>query len=102
MLGYTVGRVRSAKLLFAPGGRPYTEAVIALFPRKLDIDLPLDAPASAWREAADRAVSRLLAQGYRAHMVQSPPLVGAHIIASSRRTAAPARQASAMTAGNIR
>ena len=80
MLGYTVGRIRSAKLLFAPGGKPYTEAVIALFPRKLDIDLPKDAPADTWREATDRAVSRLLAQGYRAHMVQSPPLVGSHVI----------------------
>ena len=80
MLGYTVGRIRSAKLMFAPGGKPYTEAVLAIFPRKLDIDLAKDAPADEWREAADRAVSRLLAQGYRAHMVQSPPLVGAHVI----------------------
>jgi len=80
MLGYTVGRIRSAKLMFAPGGKPYTEAVLAIFPRKLDIDLPKDAPADTWREATDRAVSRLLAQGYRAHMVQSPPLVGSHVI----------------------
>ena len=80
MLGYTIGRIRSAKLLFAPGGRPYTEAVLAIFPRKLDIDLPIDAPADMWRQAADRAVTRLLQQGYRAHMVQSPPLVGAHVI----------------------
>jgi paraquat-inducible protein B len=90
MLGYTVGRIRSAKLLFAPGGKPYTEAVLAIFPRKLGIDLPENAPADDWREATDRAVSRLLAQGYRAHMVQSPPLVGAHVIqlAADRGTAA--------------
>jgi paraquat-inducible protein B len=80
MLGYTVGRVRSAKLQFAPGGKPYTEAVFAIFPRKLDIDLPKDTPADVWRATTDRAVSRLLAQGYRAHMVQSPPLVGSHVI----------------------
>ncbi len=80
MLGYTVGRIRSARLQFAPGGKPYTEAVLAIYPRKLDIDLPKDAPAELWRGATDRAVSRLLAQGYRAHMVQSPPLVGAHVI----------------------
>ena len=80
MLGYTIGRIRSAKLMFAPGGKPYTEAVLAVFPRKLDIDLPKDAPADQWREATDRAISRLLEQGYRAHMVQSPPLVGSHVI----------------------
>jgi paraquat-inducible protein B len=80
MLGYTVGRIRFAKLIFAPGGRPYTEAVLAIFPRKLDVDLPANAPAGAWREATDGAVSRLLAQGYRAYMIQSPPLIGAHVI----------------------
>jgi paraquat-inducible protein B len=80
MLGYTVGRIRSAKLQFAPGGTPYTEAVIVFFPRKLDIDLPEGTPIATWRMATDRAVSRLLARGYRAHMVQSPPLVGSHVI----------------------
>lgn len=91
MLGYTVGRIRSAKLMFAPGGKPYTEAVFAIYPRKLDIDLPKDAPADMWRTATDRAVSRLLAQGYRAHMVQSPPLVGAHVIQlAADRDAGPA------------
>ena len=80
MLGYTIGRIRSAKLVFAPGGKPYTEAVLAVFPRKLDIDLPKGTPAEAWREPTDRAISRLLAQGFRAHMVQTPPLIGGHVI----------------------
>ncbi len=80
MLGYTIGRVRSARLVFAPGGRPYTEAVIALYPRKFDVALSEAAPAAAWRGASDRAVTRLLAQGYRIHIAQSPPLVGAHAL----------------------
>jgi paraquat-inducible protein B len=80
MLGYTVGRVSAARLAFAPGGKPYTEATIALYPRKFDVMLPATAPAEAWRGAADRVVTRLLAQGYRLHLTQSPPLVGAHVL----------------------
>jgi paraquat-inducible protein B len=80
MLGYTVGRIVSARLVFAPGGKPYTEAEIALYPRKFDIELPRGTDPAAWRGATDRAVERLLAQGYRAHLVQSPPFVGAHVI----------------------
>ena len=80
MLGYKVGRVRSARLAFAPGGRPYTEAVISLYPRKFDALLPGTATAGAWRGAADRVVTRLLAQGYRLHLSQSPPLVGTHVL----------------------
>lgn len=86
MLGYTVGRVVSARLAFAPGGRPYTEARIALYPRKLDVELPQGTAAGAWRGATDRAVGRLLAQGYRAQLAQSPPLIGAHVV-----TLAPAK-----------
>lgn len=80
MLGYDIGRVTSARLQFAPGGGPYTEAHILLYPRKLDVDLPDAATPDAWRAATDRAVERLLAQGYRARLSQSPPFVGAHIV----------------------
>lgn len=94
MLGYTVGRVLSAKLLFAPGGRPYTEARIALYPRKFDIAMPTGTDRGEWRGATDRAVERLLAQGYRAHLVQSPPLVGAHVITlAADKDVGPARLA---------
>ncbi|UAK24286.1 PqiB family protein [Sphingomonas nostoxanthinifaciens] len=94
MLGYTVGRVRSAHLTFAPGGRPYTEATILLYPRRLDVALPPGAGTQDWRAASDRAVGRLLAQGYRAHMIQSPPLVGAHaILLAADAGARPARLA---------
>ena len=91
MLGYTIGRVRSARLAFAPGGVPYTEATIAILPRKLDVALPADASPAAWRGATDRAVGALLRRGYRAHLVQSPPLVGAHmVVLAADRAARPA------------
>ncbi|WP_419825920.1 intermembrane transport protein PqiB [Sphingomonas sp.] len=80
MLGYTVGRLREATLLFAPGGRPYTQAVIGLYPRKLDVVLPETASMAEWRRASDRAVSALLRRGFRAKLAQSPPFVGAHVV----------------------
>jgi len=83
MLGYKIGRVRDARLMFAPGGKPYTDATIAIYPARLDIDLPDATPHDVWRAATDRAVSRLLGQGYRAHLIQSPPLVGAHVVVLS-------------------
>lgn len=92
MLGYTVGRVTSATLRFAPGGEPYTDARIVLFPHKLDVDVPDESAPGAWREAMDRAVGRLLAQGYRATLAQSPPFVGAHSITlAAANGASPAR-----------
>ena len=82
LLGYKVGEVRSARLVFAPGSRrPYTAATIALYPLKLDVVEPSGTPAATWRGATDAAVGRLLAQGYRATLSQSIPLVGAHAIA---------------------
>lgn len=92
LLGYTVGRVRSSRMVFAPGGRPYTDATIAIFPQRLDVDLPAGAGPAEWREASDRAVNRLLAQGYRARLSQSPPFVGAHVIVlAADKEAGPAR-----------
>jgi len=80
MLGYAIGKVRSARLVFAPGGRPYTDATIALFANKLDVVEPAGTDPGIWRSATDAALGQLLQQGYRAHLVQSPPLVGAHVI----------------------
>jgi paraquat-inducible protein B len=91
MLGYSVGRVTAATLRFAPGGRPYTQATVALYPRKLDVVLPENAPMAEWRAASDRAVQRLLGMGFRARMGQSPPFVGARVITLSDDHAGPAR-----------
>ncbi len=81
LLGYKVGEVRSAALVFAPGSRtPYTAATIALYPLKLDVRQPDGAPDATWRRSTDDAVRRLLAQGYRATLAQTIPLVGGHAI----------------------
>jgi paraquat-inducible protein B len=91
MLGYAIGKVRSTRLAFAPGGKPYTEATIGIFAHKLDATVRSNASPADWRGASDRAIGRLLAQGYRAHLVQSPPLVGAHVVTlSADRGAGPA------------
>ena len=79
MLGYTIGKVRSARLLFGAGSKPLTEATVALFPQRLGVT-DVSGDAAALRGASDRAVGRLLARGFRAHLVQSPPFVGAHVI----------------------
>jgi paraquat-inducible protein B len=85
LLGYKVGEVRSSHLVYPPGARgPYTAATIALYPAKLDVGLAGGADAATWRAATDRAVSRLLHQGYRASLTQPIPLVGGHAIALSR------------------
>lgn len=91
MLGYTVGQIVSANLRFGPGGQPYTEAVVNLYPHKFDVSLPHGAPFAQWRGASDRAVDRLLGLGYRMKMIQSPPLVGAHTLILSQERAGPAR-----------
>ena len=81
LLGYKVGEVRSAALVFAPGSRrPYTAATIALYPLKLDVRQPDDAPDALWRRSTDEAVRNLLAQGYRATLSQTIPLIGGHAI----------------------
>lgn len=82
LLGYTIGQVRTARLVFPAEGEPYTDAVISLYPRKLDVADTPGAPAS--RGATDLAVGRLLRLGYRAKLAQSPPLFGAHSIVLAR------------------
>ena len=85
LLGYNIGEVRHAQLVFAPGSRrPYTQATIALHPRKLDVAGPQGDDPSMWRGPTDAAVGRLLAGGYRATLSQSIPLVGAHTIAFTK------------------
>jgi len=84
LLGYPVGRVRTARLVFAADGRPYTDAIISLYPRKLDVASAPTPSSDGWRGATNLAVSRLLRLGYRAKLAQSPPLFGPHSIALVR------------------
>ena len=79
LLGASIGEVRSS--LMVPAPRPRTDAVLALYPHRLGVTLADAAPADQWRQATDAAVTRLLRQGYRAQLTQSPPLVGARGVA---------------------
>jgi paraquat-inducible protein B len=82
LLGAKVGEIRESKLAFrAPRQTPYTIATVALFPFQLGIDRADRPDAAAWRRASDDALNGLLAQGFRAQLVQSPPLIGSHAIA---------------------
>ena len=78
LLGYQVGEVSAVRLAFDARGGPYTLATIRLYASRLNV------PEGASRSATDAAVERLLRQGYRARLGQTPPLIGAHSIALTR------------------
>ena len=74
LAGFQVGEVRDVRLAFdRKTGDPYTAVQAGLFPDRLGVD-------DHDRDATDALVRRLLRQGYRAHLAQSPPLIGARSI----------------------
>jgi paraquat-inducible protein B len=82
LLGFQVGAVRSVKLEIDPhtGGATTTVEAV-LYPLKLRVAGPLgSADPAAWRRPTDAAVSRLLARGHRARLIQTPPLIGGRAI----------------------
>lgn len=88
LLGFQVGAVKSVRLAIDPKtGDAWTAVIAVLYPEKLHIATPMApanaasaASAAAWRKPTDEAVGRLLANGYRARLVQSPPLIGGRLI----------------------
>ncbi len=98
LLGFSVGVVRSVRLVIdAASGAGHTDVVAVLFPRRLHVreaeaglETTLDATrnGTAVQAATDALVTRLLAQGYRAQLVQKPPLIGGRIISLERSTGA--------------
>ncbi len=98
LLGFSVGVVRSVRLVIdAASGAGRTDVVAVLFPRRLHVreaEVGLETTLDATRNgttvqaATDASVSRLLAQGYRAQLVQKPPLIGGRIISLERSTGA--------------
>jgi paraquat-inducible protein B len=80
LLGTKVGEVRSVALILPPSDPPYTVATVALFPVELGVKPPEKPDAESWRNGANTALELLLAQGYRAKLVQSPPLIGSRAI----------------------
>ena len=89
LLGFPVGVVRSVRLVIdAASGASHTDVVAALFPRRLHVreaeaKADIGQPAAV-QTATDALVTRLLAQGYRAQLVQKPPLIGGRIISLER------------------
>ncbi len=81
LLGVKIGEVRSVKLVLPDDDVPSTLATIVIFPAELHVDRSESQEADAWRRASDEALSHLLAEGFRARLIQSPPLIGSRAIA---------------------
>ena len=81
LLGTKVGEVRKVSLVIPPSDPPYTVATLVLFPIQLGVPQPEKPGPETWRSGADAALQLLLTQGFRAKLVQSPPLIGSHTIA---------------------
>jgi paraquat-inducible protein B len=80
LLGVKIGEVRGVKLVLPESDPPSTVATIVIFPAQLNVDRSESTEPDAWRRASDEALVKLLAQGYRATLVQSPPLIGSRSI----------------------
>jgi paraquat-inducible protein B len=81
LLGTKVGEVRRVALFIPPSDPPFTVVTLTLFPVALGVNRPEKPDEAAWRTGSDAAVELLLAQGYRAKLVQSPPIIGSRGIA---------------------
>lgn len=82
MLGFRVGAIKSVDLMFdKKTGAPFSAVSAVLYPKRLGVVAPQDAnDLDAWRQATDAVLKRLLAQGYRAQLTQSPPVVGSLLV----------------------
>lgn len=74
-----VGEVESVGLSFDPDSGVLSNPVtFAIFPLRLHVPGIDPALPQDWRALSDRIVQKLLDQGYRLTVDQSPPLIGAH------------------------
>jgi len=79
--GFEVGDVRLTTLGFdAQSGEPYTAVTAVIYPGRMQIDLPANTPIETIRSLTDQRIEKLLQRGYRASLIQSPPLIGSHSI----------------------
>jgi ABC-type transporter Mla subunit MlaD len=106
LLGFQVGAVKSVKLQIDPEtGLASTAVRAVLYPQKLRLTLPppqaganTSAKADAtidsagWQRVTDAMLGKLLAHGYRARLLQTPPVIGGRVISlDAVRDAGPAR-----------
>lgn len=77
--GARIGVVDSVGLSFNPETGVLSNPVtFAVFPMRLHVPGVDPAVAHDWREISDRAVQKLVDEGYRANVGQSPPLIGGY------------------------
>lgn len=81
LLGVKVGEVRDVKLVLPEDDVPSTIATIVIYPAALNVDRSEAKEADAWRKASDDVINRLLSQGFRARLSQSPPIIGSRTVA---------------------
>jgi paraquat-inducible protein B len=88
LAGFQIGGVRDVQLLFdARTGEPYTQVTVALYSSRLGAG----GSGPGDRGAVDARIDALLARGYRAHLTQSPPLIGGRAVSLDALNAGPAR-----------
>ena len=81
LLGFQIGEVSTTRLAFDAAGKPYTVATALLYPRQLQVNVPMDATAGMWQATTDAKLRQLLRAGYRARLQQTPALIGTQAIA---------------------
>jgi paraquat-inducible protein B len=82
--GFQVGSVTSVGMTLDPAtGKLSTPVTFAIEPLRLHL-LGVTAPSNGdWRPVVNRAMSSLVARGYRVQLAQNPPLVGSLYVALS-------------------
>jgi paraquat-inducible protein B len=93
LLGFQIGEVESTRLAYGERtGAPYAIVTAVLYPQQMHLatgsnarNIPED-----WRAATDVAVNRLIHQGFRARLEQTPPVLGDQSIELVRTPGAPA------------
>jgi paraquat-inducible protein B len=77
--GARIGIVDSVGLSFDPEtGIVSNPVTFAVFPMRLHVPGVNPALPQDWRAISDRAVQKLVDEGYRANVAQSPPLIGGY------------------------
>ena len=83
--GFQIGEIKRKSLSFdLDTGRASSPVVVAINPERLHPTSRQALSSLADRGVSDRVVNQLLAAGYRAQLVQSPPFIGGWSVALAR------------------
>jgi paraquat-inducible protein B len=87
--GYRIGSVKLVRMsVDGRTGIILADATIGIQPQRLNLTGIAKPADGNWRPAVDATLNALLAQGYRAGLSQSPPLIGSSYVAIDRDKAA--------------